>query len=266
MGEYAGELIDVDLAALEVDDVIHIRDAEFLSRPLRLTADEGVALVAALRTLRASASGSQLPIVDAALAKLETAVAAEGAVEAVDVHVADVDPAVRDTVAAALADGHRLEIDYATDSRDDVTTRQVDPQRLFTRQGHTYLEAYCLRADDVRFFRLDRVVRADDTGRRAQRHDATSRDLGDDLFEVGEQTPSAVLDLDPAAHWLTEYYTVEELGDVAGRRRVRLYGGDEAWLRRLVLRNGGTVHVVEPDALRVQVLDTARSALAAYDG
>ncbi|ALX04812.1 hypothetical protein AERYTH_08925 [Aeromicrobium erythreum] len=266
VGEYAGELIDVDLAALEVDDVIHIRDAEFLSRPLRLTADEGVALVAALRTLRASASGSQLPIVDAALAKLETAVAAEGAVEAVDVHVADVDPAVRDTVAAALADGHRLEIDYATDSRDDVTTRQVDPQRLFTRQGHTYLEAYCLRADDVRFFRLDRVVRADDTGRRAQRHDATSRDLGDDLFEVGEQTPSAVLDLDPAAHWLTEYYTVEELGDVAGRRRVRLYGGDEAWLRRLVLRNGGTVHVVEPDALRVQVLDTARSALAAYDG
>ncbi len=118
----------------------------------------------------------------------------------------------------------------------------------------------------MRFFRLDRVVRADDTGRRAQRHDATSRDLGDDLFEVGEQTPSAVLDLDPAAHWLTEYYTVEELGDVAGRRRVRLYGGDEAWLRRLVLRNGGTVHVVEPDALRVQVLDTARSALAAYDG
>ncbi len=188
VGEYAGELIDVDLAALEVDDVIHIRDAEFLSRPLRLTADEGVA------------------------------------------------------------------------------PRQVDPQRLFTRQGHTYLEAYCLRADDVRFFRLDRVVRADDTGRRAQRHDATSRDLGDDLFEVGEQTPSAVLDLDPAAHWLTEYYTVEELGDVAGRRRVRLYGGDEAWLRRLVLRNGGTVHVVEPDALRVQVLDTARSALAAYDG
>ncbi len=266
VGEYAGELIDVDLAALEVDDVIHIRDAEFLSRPLRLTADEGVALVAALRTLRASASGSQLPIVDAALAKLETAVAAEGAVEAVDVHVADVDPAVRDTVAAALADGRRLEIDYATDSRDDVTTRQVDPQRLFTRQGHTYLEAYCLRADDVRFFRLDRVVRAADTGRLAQRHDATSRDLGDDLFEVGEQTPSAVLDLDPAAHWLTEYYTVEELGDVDGRRRVRLYGGDEAWLRRLVLRNGGTVHVVEPVALRVQVMDTARSALAAYDG
>lgn len=266
VGEYAGELIDVDLAALEVDDVIHIRDAEFLSRPLRLTADEGVALVAALRTLRASASGSQLPIVDAALAKLETAVAAEGAVEAVDVHVADVDEQVRDTVAGALADGHRLEIDYATDSRDDVTTRQVDPQRLFTRQGHTYLEAYCLRADDVRFFRLDRVVRASDTGQAAQRHDTTTRDLGEDLFEVDEQTPSAVLDLDPEAHWLTEYYPVEELGEAAGRRRVRLYGGDEAWLRRLVLRNGGTVHVVEPASLRVQVLDTARSALAAYDG
>ncbi|WP_311210015.1 MULTISPECIES: WYL domain-containing protein [unclassified Aeromicrobium] len=266
VGEYAGELIDVDLAALEGDDVIHIRDAEFLSRPLRLTADEGIALVAALRTLRASAAGPQLPIVDAALAKLETAVAGDTAVEAVDVHVAEVDPAIRDTVAAALADGRRLELDYATDSRDDVTTRQVDPQQLFARQGHTYLEAYCLRAEDVRFFRLDRITRAVDTGRAVERHDTTARDLGDELFSVSDQTPSAVLDLDPAAHWLTEYYQVEELGEVDGRRRVRLYAGDEAWLRRLVLRNGGTVHVVEPRTLRGQVMDTARSALAAYDG
>lgn len=266
VGEYAGELIDVDLDALEGDDVIHIRDAEFLSRPLRLTADEGIALVAALRTLRASAAGPQLPIVDSALAKLETAVAGDAAVEAVDVHVADVDPAVLDTVTAAVADGHRLELDYLTDSRDDVTTREVDPHRLFSRQGHTYLDAYCLRAQDLRFFRLDRITRAVDTGRLAEAHESTSRDLGDELFAVGEQTPSAVLDLDPEAHWLTEYYTVEDLGEVDGRRRVRLYGGDEAWLRRLVLRNGGTVHVVEPPSLRGQVLDTARSALAAYDG
>ncbi len=264
VGEYAGELIDVDLAALEGDDVVFIRDAEFLSRPLRLTADEGVALVAALRTLRASAAGPQLPIVDSALAKLETAIAAEGAVEAVDVHVADVDPLIRDTVTAALADGHRLELDYATDSRDDVTTRQVDPQQLFTRQGHTYLEAYCLRAEDVRFFRLDRITRAEDTGRLAERHDTGSRDLGEEIFAVDDQTPSAVLDLDAEAHWLTEYYQAEEIGEVDGRRRVRLYGGDEAWLRRLVLRNGGTVHVVEPSTLRGQVVDTARSALAAY--
>lgn len=266
VGEYAGELIDVDLAALEGDDVIHIRDAEFMSRPLRLTTQEGIALIVALRTLRASASGAQLPIIDSALAKLETAVGAGRLDDAVDVHVTAGEQSVVDTVTAALADGHRLRLDYLTASRDAVTTREVDPQRIFSRDGQTYLEGYCLLVDDVRFFRLDRIASAVDTGRPVESHDAQPRDLGDDLFTVGADTPSVVLDLEPESHWLMEYYQVEDLGEVDGRRRVRLFGGDDGWLRRLVLRNAGTVHVVEPASLRRQVADTARSALAAYSG
>lgn len=266
VGEYAGELIDVDLDALEGDDVIVIRDAEFMSRPLRLTTQEGIALIVALRTLRASASGAQLPIIDSALAKLETAVGGAPLDDAVDVHVTAGEQVVVDTVTNALADGHRLRLDYLTASRDAVTTREVDPQRIFSRDGQTYLEGYCLLADDVRFFRLDRIASAEDTGRPVESHDAAPRDLGDELFTVGDDTPSVVLDLEPASHWLMEYYQVEDVGDVDGRRRVRLFGGDEGWLRRLVLRNAGTVHVVEPASLRGQVASTARSALSAYDG
>ena len=55
VGEYAGELIDFDLGALEDDGMIYIRDADFMPRPLRITSSEGVALIVALRTLRASA-------------------------------------------------------------------------------------------------------------------------------------------------------------------------------------------------------------------
>lgn len=266
VGEYAGELIDVDLNALERDDSIFIRDAEFMTRPLRLTADEAVALIVALRTLRESATGPQLPIIDTALVKLERAVGGDGVAAPVDVHVAAGDAAIRETVTHALEDGHRLRIDYANATRDEVTTREVDPMRLFTQQGQAYLEAYCLRAEDLRFFRLDRIAAAEDTGRAAASHGAAPRDPGDGFFTVGAGTPSVVLDLEPAAHWLTEYYQVTELEDGDGLRRVRLYGGDEAWLRRLVLRNAGTVHVVEPASLRSQVADTARSALSAYDG
>ncbi|WP_375003578.1 helix-turn-helix transcriptional regulator [Aeromicrobium sp. CTD01-1L150] len=265
VGEYAGELIDFDLGALDEDDTVFIRDADFMQRPLRLTPGEGIALIVALRTLRASAVGAQLTVVDSALAKLESAVEGE-VVAPVDVHLDEDDPTIRAVLVDAVAASRRVRIEYAVASRDEHSVRDVDPRRVFTQQGHRYLEAWCLKAQDLRFFRLDRVLSATPTGEPADEHDAAPRALGESLFTVGEDAPSAVLDLEPAAHWLAEYYQVEELGRPDGLQRVRMYASDEAWLRRLVLRNAGTVHVVEPASLREDVTRAARSALSAYDG
>ena len=263
-GEYAGELIDFDLTALEEDGIVHIRDAEFMTRPLRISTREGVALIVALRTLRASGAGDELTVIDSALAKLESAV---GGVSApVDILLDEVAPDIHATIVRGLAAGRRLELTYANASRDEQSDRDVDPRRLFTEQGKLYLEAWCLKAEDLRFFRLDRVVSARVTAIDAEEHDATARDLSDGIFTVGAQTPYAEVDLHPHAHWLTEYYQVdlvEERED--GVWRAKLYGADWSWLRRLVLRNAGSITVIAPDFLREQVVDDARSALAAYD-
>jgi proteasome accessory factor C len=264
-GEYAGELIDFDLTALERDGVVHIRDAEFMTRPLRISAREGVALIVALRTLRASASGLELTVIDSALAKLESAVG-DTASTAVDVLLDEVDPAIHGTIVEALTGHKRLALTYATVSRDEQTDRDVDPRRLFTEQGKLYLEAWCLKAEDLRFFRLDRIVSAEVLAIDAEEHDAAQRDLSDGIFTVGEQTPFVVVDLHPRAHWLTEYYQVDLVsqGD-DGVWRAKIYGADWSWLRRLVLRNAGSVSVIEPADLRDQVVEDARLALKAYD-
>jgi proteasome accessory factor C len=264
-GEYAGELIDFDLTALERDGVVHIRDAEFMTRPLRISAREGVALIVALRTLRASASGLELTVIDSALAKLESAVG-DTASTAVDVLLDEVDPAIHGTIVEALTGHKRLALTYATVSRDEQTDRDVDPRRLFTEQGKLYLEAWCLKAEDLRFFRLDRVVSAEVLAIDAEEHDAAQRDLSDGIFTVGEQTPFVVVDLHPRAHWLTEYYQVDLVsqGD-DGVWRAKIYGADWSWLRRLVMRNAGSVSVIEPAALRDRVVEDARLALKAYD-
>ena len=265
-GEYAGELIDFDLTALEQDGVVHIRDAEFMTRPLRISTREGVALIVALRTLRASASGLELTVIDSALAKLESAVG-DTAAPSVDVLLDEVDPDIHAAIVEALAGEKRLELTYATASRDEQSDRDVDPRRLFTEQGKLYLEAWCLKAQDLRFFRLDRIVSARVLAVDAQEHDAPPRDLSDGIFTVGEQTPYALVDLHPRAHWLTEYYQVDLLDQGEdGVWRAKLYGADWSWLRRLVLRNAGSVTVLEPDILRSQVVDDARLALQAYDG
>ena len=264
-GQYPGELIDFDLGALDEDGIIFIRDAEFMTRPLKLNTSEAVSLIVALRTLRASANSSQTAIIDATLGKLESLVGEEAAAP-VDVHVEAVDNEIHSTLTEAISAGKRVAISYATVSRDEKTDREIDPRRLFTAQGKVYCEAWCLRADDMRFFRLDRILTAELTDKDAEEHDAAPRDLSDGLFQVGDESIHAVLDLEPNAHWLAEYYEVESLSEPAdGIWRVKLFGTDWAWLRRLVLRNGGSVTVIEPASLADEVAESARLALGAYD-
>lgn len=257
-----GSLIDFDHTALEDEGLIHIRDAEFLPRPLRLAKNEGIALLIGLRALLESADESQKPVISGALGKISSAV---GDVAEVVVHSQRVDPDIVRTVRGAVAAGRRLEIDYATESRDERATRDVDPLRIFSANGRHYLEAWCLREHDVRFFRLDRIHAAHETGEPAESRDAEPRDLAADLFHDAA-APYAVVDLEPEAHWMVEYYNATEVTTRGSIVRAKIVGADRAWLVRLGLRYAGSARVVEPAELADEIAAAATAALAAYDG
>jgi len=271
----SGEMIDVDMEALEADGVVRLDNAEYLDRPLRLTVHEALALIVALRALREVAAGGATEgdaggatgAVDRALAKLESA-AGDGAAAAdrVQVLAAPVDEQVLAEAQRAVGARRRVHLDYLVPARDETTSRDVDPMRLFTAEGQTYLEGWCHRAEGVRLFRLDRVValRVLEV-EAAPPPDARPRDLSAGLFQAGDDAVAAVLELAPAARWIAEYHPVEQLAETAdGRLRVRMRVGDQAWLRRLVLRASGAVTVVEPEALAADVRETARHALVGY--
>ena len=65
-----GDLIDIDMEALEGEGVIRLSNAEYLTRPLRLGSTEASALIVALRTLRDVGDETVRPVVDRTLAKL----------------------------------------------------------------------------------------------------------------------------------------------------------------------------------------------------
>jgi len=263
VGEYHGELIDIDLGALEEDGVVYLRDADFMPRPLALNAREASALIVALRTLREAAADDQLEAIDGALSKLEGAV---DALAPVSVRLPAVDPTIKDTVLSAYSRQRQLELVYTTEARDEQTRRRVDPWKVFTARGQLYLSGWCHLADDVRTFRLDRIIEARTTGAAAKPRQASAAGVPDALFRPGPDAPFAVLDLTEDAAWMVEEYDAEVIGEGdSGLTRVRLYGGDSSWLRRLVLRHGGAVRVVEPRALAEDVTAHARAALVAYD-
>src|SRR5215216_539719 len=95
-----GDLIDIDMDAVDGEGVIHLSNADYLTRPLRLSADEALALVLALRTLRGIAGPGKRDAVDRALKKLE---AVAGNVPATQATVAVT--AARDDIQARVNEG-----------------------------------------------------------------------------------------------------------------------------------------------------------------
>ena len=64
----------------------------------------------------------------------------------------------------AAADGERIEIDYWSAGRDELTTRRIDPGPPFFALGEWYTDACCHRAGDNRMFRIDRIRAVRPTG------------------------------------------------------------------------------------------------------
>ncbi|MGH3355723.1 MAG: helix-turn-helix transcriptional regulator [Nocardioidaceae bacterium] len=267
-GAMPGDLIEVDMEALEGEGVVHVDNTDFLDRPLRLDAREALALIVALRTLREVAGSREREAIDRALTKLENAAGdAVSALDQVEVRIDGADRKVTDTVSAALRDRNRLRLSYFVPARDETTERDVDPMRLVVAEGHTYLECWCYRADDTRLFRLDRVTEAERLDVPADPPaQARPRDLSAGLFQPSPDDMLATVELAASARWVADYYPHESAEDLPdGGLRVRLRVSDPAWLVRLALRLGGQARIVIPSEVGQRVRREAARALEAYD-
>ncbi|MBA2558402.1 MAG: WYL domain-containing protein, partial [Propionibacteriales bacterium] len=262
-----GDMIDIDMDALDGEGVVRLSNADFLTRPLRLVPHEALALVVALRALREAGGDRERQAVDRALTKLESAAgeAAEAAA-AVDIRVDPVDQAIRTAVDTALHENRRMHLRYYVPSRDETTERDVDPLRLVFSAGQVYLEAWCTGVREVRFFRLDRMTAAEVSQEAASPPSGAGRtDLSKGVFKPSTDNPLAVVELDPSARWMADYYPIEDSDELPDARlRITLRVRDTEWLVRLILRVGGGATVVEPADIAEAVRERARQALANY--
>jgi proteasome accessory factor C len=256
-----GDLIDM---AFDGDRVTVTYDAG-IDRPLRLTPDEALALVVALRMLAETPGMGNRDAIQRALAKIESAAG----------DVADAPVAVRlpgnddrlATIRGAVERRRALRLTYYTATRDETTVRVVDPMRVIVVGGRAYLEAWCRRAEAVRRFRVDRVdglVALDEPA--APPPQAQLTDVRDGIFQPGHDLPLVTLRVGRSQRWVTEYYPCEEVREASPDAwLVSLRVTDLAWARRFVLGLGPDVAVISPAELAREVVGQARAALAAYD-
>jgi proteasome accessory factor C len=247
---------------------IEVSEAESFDRPLRLGVDEASALLVALRMLAELPSLEERSALNRTIVKLEAAAGAAGEVSA-QVAVQLDDRGTR-TAAAQVRDaierGRRLHLSYYVPGRDEATERDVDPMRLLVVEGRTYLEGWCLRAEAVRLFRLDRVLALAVLDEAASvPAQAEPRDVDQGLFRPSADDVEVELELSAAGRWVAEYYPCERVTDIGdGRLRVRLRTSDTQMVRRLALRLGEDGRVTSPADLAAEIREDASAALAQY--
>jgi proteasome accessory factor C len=245
------------------EDRVWIRYADFFSRPLRLTPEQALALVAAGASLLAVPGADPEGPLARGLAKL-AGVLGVAPDEALEVSLGSASEETLDLLQVAVRDHRQVELDYYAYGRDERARRVVDPYRVYADQGQWYVAGRDHLRDDERVFRVDRVSSATLL---ATTFEPPSDEPELAAYRPRDDDPRVVLDLAPAARWVAEQYPLErfEEGD-GGRCRVTLAVSAVPWLERLLLRLGPDATVVDWDGAGPRDLagDAACRVLARY--
>ena len=138
--------------------------------------------------------------------------------------------------------------------------------RLLVADGRPYLEGWCLRAEGMRLFRLDRVLSlAVLDVPSSPPPDAQPVDVDTGLFHPSSDDIRVELELSAEGRWVSEYYPCESVTDLPdGWLRVVLRTRDTGLVRRLALRLGEDGRVLAPSSLVDEIREAATAALAQY--
>lgn len=244
---------DTLMDVLVENDRVWIRYADVFARPLRLTPEEGLFLVASGATLLAATGADPQGPLARGLEKLARVLGVEPG-ETIEIDLGHASPEVLATLRQAVVDARQVEIDYYSYGRDERTRRVVEPSAVFTAEGEWYLSAWCTRAQAGRRFRVDRIRAITVLDRRFEAPGTGGQPLPGTavtferpvVFEARADDPRLVLELAPSARWVVEQYPTERVEEIGGGfLRVTLAAGERAWLERLLLRLGPSARVVE---------------------
>jgi len=247
------------LLEIEGDRVSLWTPAAF-DRPVRLSMSEAVCLGLALRGRLAGRWGNRLdaemePATLRFLQCLETTLSTVPTEEVLArIEAADLRPdptGIREILSLALEGREECRIQYLKLGDEAPEDRTVRPYAMVHAEGCWYLLAYCLLSEEVRTFRLDRVLDAQPTGERfpaPENFDPESHIQGGRVFRADQKMDVRVRYSPAVARWIAE----KEVGEASddGALTVTYQVADPHWIVRHVLQYGAEAEVLEPEEVR----------------
>ncbi len=250
---FVDEMVDVFID----DGTVYAGVPRLFTKPLRLTAPEGFALLAAARV------AMQLPGADAggalarALAKLAIALGDDAVV------VDTPQPPATAAVAEAAAKCERLRIRYWSPAADRRSEREITPRRVFVDGGAWYVIADDHLSGESRTFRIDRIDMVEATGIIDAPRDVVVP--ADGAWFADADLPTARLRVPASETWVAERYPTRSVTAIDGGWELVVSIASEHWLEQLLLRLGAAAQVVEPQEWRGLGSRAARTLLATYE-
>jgi proteasome accessory factor C len=253
----------IDLDRVDEEGVVCLELDEGPQGVPRITRPQAVALLAGLAYLRSLPAVSDPAEIDELIDLLanEQSQALEISLEP---KVADADLAV---LINAIKNDHRIKCQYVN-SKGESSLREIDPIVVVSQENQWFLRGFCLRNQEIRTFRLDRMVEAtelpDERGKEAKTADSTPEEVSA-IYAPAPGDYEVVLDLQPEARQLASMAVdVTEIGEAdESILRVKLNLGYLPDLGPLVTRFGSHVRVVSPIEAQKVVRDFAKKTLEA---
>jgi len=174
-------------------------------------------------------------------------------------------------IGSALLKRQRLDLDFYSKAKDELTTREVSPQRLIFYRDNWYLDAYCHLRKDLRSFSLDGIrkvlisnKKADEIPEKSlQKHFAESYGI----FS-GKATKRAKLMFTPErARWVSkETWHKQQISsfDKDGNYILEFDYDQDPELVMEILKHGSSVEVVAPTSLRKKIKEELAVSLQKY--
>ncbi len=175
------------------------------------------------------------------------------------------------TVASALVRRRRLSVRYHGRESNQITTRELSPQRLTHYRDRWYLDAWCHTREALRSFAVERLTAAQELPTPAREEPAAALDAvlaaSYGIFSGAATETAELLFSAKAARWVAdEQWHPAQQGAWLPDGRWQLcfpYHRDEELVMDL-LRHGEDVEVLGPPTLRKAVAARLRAALEHY--
>jgi predicted DNA-binding transcriptional regulator YafY len=174
-------------------------------------------------------------------------------------------------IGAALLKRNRLEISYYSKGKDELTEREISPQRLIYYRENWYLDAYCHMRNDLRSFAVDGIREANLSNKKAE--EVSEKQCQEHFAESygifsGKATQRAKLRFTPEhARWVSgEHWHGQQIGsfDKEGYYNLEFDYNQDPELIMDILKHGSGVEVIGPANLKNRVKIELSKALKGY--
>lgn len=240
---------------------VAISNADYFSRPLRLTQSQALGLIGAGEALLSEADPDG-PL-SRGLAKLADGLGVSVG-EDLAVSLGESADEWVEPLLAAAADCHHVQIRYFSFGRGQESDRVIHPYRVFSEMGNWYVQGHCEQAGGVRVFRIDRIRSLEIMESVFAPPDETG---SPSAFQARDTDPRVVLRLAPSASWVLERYPTEEQVHLdSGAIEATLPVSEIGRLERLLLQLGAQAELrhADPPVADDQAQLAARRVLARY--